>query len=155
MKIETSMSAEHDPRAWGGSRGAVYSPVIGALGVLLGGPFAAVALAALNARRLQRLKSDRYWLCAAAVAAGSTIVGAAWLAVRFQERAPAFRERFYLLTLAVGLGAWAAFCVRQRTSTAADGAAKDPMWFVRGLSAIVLSAALRLTLNAITVLSLR
>jgi hypothetical protein len=155
MEIETLSSGKHDTGASGSSRAAVYSPVIGALGALIGGPFAAVALAALNAHRLQRLERDRFWLGSAAVVAGSTIVGAAWLAVHFQEREPAFRERFYLLTLAVGLGLWAAFCARQRTSTALDGATKDARWFVHGLSAVALSAVLRLVLNAITMLSLR
>ena len=87
--------------------------------------------------------------------AASTIVGAAWLAVRFQERDPAFRERFYVITLAVGLATWAAFCVRQRTLAAPEGATKDGMWFLHGLSAVALSAALRFALNAVTLLCLR
>jgi len=157
MKIDTVTSEGSDKRearASGASRVAIFPPAIGAIGVFFGGPFAAVALGALNARRLQRLESDRLWLRLAALGAGSTILGSAWLAVHFREREPAFRDTFYYGLLAVGLGLWGAFCTRQRTWGLRDSVAKDIVWFLHWLLVVALSATLQFGLNAIATLSL-
>lgn len=147
-------SDTNDARASRASRSAVFSPAIGVIGVLLGGPFAAVALGALNARRLDRLQSDRFWLRLAALGAGSTILGAAWLALHFRERNPAFRDNFHFGVLVVGLGLWGAFCSRQHTWGLRDGEKKDIVWLLQWLLVVVLSATLQLGLNAIATLAL-
>jgi hypothetical protein len=156
MNIDTvtSQGSETSEAHASASRAAIFPPAIGAIGVFFGGPLAAVALAALNARRLQRLESDRFWLRLAALGAGSAILGAAWLAVHFRERGPAFRDRFYFGVLAVGLGLWGAFCTRQRTWGRRDSGAKGIVWSLQLLLVVVLSAMLQLGLNAIATLFL-
>lgn len=148
------MSLTKSPRVE--ESGSFIPPVAGGVVSVLGGPFAPVLLATVNARRLARFRSDRPWLAFAAALAVATLLGVSYVALRSaQVEHRAAPRPLLLVGPLLSLCLWGALCLRQREAFKTAMPLRGVSLLGRGLFAWLVAIFLQFALSAVFTLVTR
>jgi hypothetical protein len=143
MTSQVLEQAEHIDSGAAASAGtrSVYSPLVSLLVSALGGPLAAVTMAALDVRQLRRRAEDR-WLVA--LTAGVALAGvlSSVLAAHLLAGSELARAGSAYLLRALALLTFLAFLLRHRTAVLAPDVARRSGARAVGAGALVIVAAL-------------